>query len=205
MIAKFRNSGQTCVCANRILVQGSVFDAFAEKLVNRIARLRVGDGRDPETQLGPLIDANAVAKVEEHIADAKAAGATVLLGGTRDKKGGNYFQPTILAGVRKGMKVMTEETFGPLAPLIRFETEAEGVALANATEFGLAAYFYAQNNNRVWRVMEGLEAGMVGVNTGLISTPEAPFGGIKTSGLGREGSKYGIEDFLELKYVCIAV
>lgn len=205
LIAKFRNSGQTCVCANRILVQGSVFDAFAEKLVNRIARLRVGDGRDPETQLGPLIDANAVAKVEEHIADAKAAGATVLLGGTRDKKGGNYFQPTILAGVRKGMKVMTEETFGPLAPLIRFETEAEGVALANATEFGLAAYFYAQNNNRVWRVMEGLEAGMVGVNTGLISTPEAPFGGIKTSGLGREGSKYGIEDFLELKYVCIAV
>lgn len=205
MIAKFRNGGQTCVCANRILVQASVHDAFAEKLARRVAALKVGDGREQGTEIGPLIDTSAVTKVEEHVANALSAGARLLTGGKRHDKGGSYFQPTVLTDVRPGMAVMTEETFGPLAPLIRFETEEEGIGLANATEFGLAAYFYAQNLSRVWRVMERLEAGMVGVNTGLISTPEAPFGGIKSSGLGREGSKYGMDDFLELKYVCLSL
>lgn len=205
MIAKFRNGGQTCVCANRILVQAKVYDDFAEKLAQRVATLRVGDGREQGTEVGPLIDTSAVAKVEEHVTDALFAGARLLTGGKRHDRGGSYFQPTVLTEVRPGMAVMTEETFGPLAPLIRFETEEEGIELANATEFGLAAYFYAQNLSRVWRVMEQLEAGMVGINTGLISTPEAPFGGIKSSGLGREGSKYGMDDFLELKYVCLSV
>ncbi|MFG6082618.1 NAD-dependent succinate-semialdehyde dehydrogenase [Paracoccus litorisediminis] len=205
MIAKFRNSGQTCVCANRILVQAGIYDAFAEKLARRVAALQVGDGLETGTQIGPLIDANAVAKVENHIADALSHGGRLLTGGARHPKGGNFFQPTVLCGVKPGMSIMTEETFGPLAPLIRFETEEQALELANATEFGLAAYFYARDLSRVWRVMERLEVGMVGVNTGLISTPEAPFGGIKSSGLGREGSRYGMDDYLELKYVCLSV
>ena len=205
MIAKFRNGGQTCVCANRIYVQDAVYDAFAEKLSARVAALKVGDGRAPGTEIGPLIEAGAVAKVEDHVADALAKGARVLTGGARHALGGTFFQPTVMADVGAGMVVLEEETFGPLAPLVRFGSEQEGIAMANDSEFGLAAYFYSRDNSRVWRVMEKLEAGMVGVNTGLISTPEAPFGGIKRSGLGREGSKYGIDDFLELKYVCMAI
>lgn len=205
MIAKFRNGGQTCVCANRIFVQAKVYDAFARKLAARVAALTVGDGRVSGTDIGPMIEPEAIDKVEEHIADATGHGARILTGGQRHELGGSYFQPTVLTGVIPGMKVMSEETFGPLAPLIRFETEDEALAMANDTEFGLASYFYARDISRIWRVMERLESGMVGVNTGLISTAEAPFGGVKRSGLGREGSKYGIDDFLELKYVCLSI
>ncbi|WP_417280251.1 NAD-dependent succinate-semialdehyde dehydrogenase [Celeribacter sp.] len=205
MIAKFRNGGQTCVCANRIFVQGSVYDAFARKLTDRVAMMTVGDGRDEHVDIGPMIEASAVEKVEEHVIDALNKGATLMTGGERHAFGGTYFQPTVISDVSAGMIVLEEETFGPLAALVRFDTEEQGVAMANDSEFGLAAYFYAGNMSRVWRVMESLEAGMIGVNTGLISTAEAPFGGIKRSGLGREGSKYGLDEFLELKYVCLSI
>jgi succinate-semialdehyde dehydrogenase/glutarate-semialdehyde dehydrogenase len=201
IVCKYRNNGQTCVCANRIYVQDSVYDAFAAKLAEKVKALKVGKGTDPGVVLGPLIDDNAVAKVEEHVADALAKGARVALGGKRHALGGRFFEPTILTGVTKAMKVSSEETFGPVAPLFRFTDEADVIAQANDTEFGLASYFYARDLGRVWRVAEALEAGIVGVNTGLISTEVAPFGGVKQSGLGREGSKYGIDDFVQIKYV----
>ncbi len=203
LIAKFRNNGQTCVCANRLYVQAKVYDAFAEKLSAAVAKLKTGNGFDDGVALGPLIDANAVAKVEEHIADAVGKGAKITLGGKRHALGGTFFEATVLTGVTKDMAVAREETFGPVAPLFKFVDEADVIAMANDTEFGLASYFYANDLSRVWRVAEALEYGMVGVNTGLISTAEAPFGGIKSSGLGREGSKYGIEEFCEIKYVCL--
>lgn len=205
MVSKFRNNGQTCVCANRLYVQAGVYDAFAEKLAARVASIKVGDGFEDGVTAGPLIDRNALAKVEDHIADAVAKGARVALGGKQDAKGGLFFQPTVLTGVTVAMKVAREETFGPVAPLFKFETEEEVVALANDTEFGLASYFYAKDLAKVFRVAEALEYGIVGVNTGSISTELAPFGGIKQSGQGREGSKYGIEDYIELKYLCLDV
>jgi succinate-semialdehyde dehydrogenase/glutarate-semialdehyde dehydrogenase len=201
VISKYRNNGQTCVCANRIYVQDSVYDAFAAKLAEKVKTLKVADGAEPGAVLGPLIDDAAVAKVEEHVADAVAKGAKVTLGGKRHALGGRFYEPTILTGVTRDMKVSTEETFGPVAPLFRFKDEADVIAQANDTEFGLASYFYARDMGRVWRVAEALEAGIVGVNTGLISTEVAPFGGVKQSGVGREGSKYGIDDFVQIKYV----
>ncbi len=205
MISKFRNNGQTCVCANRIYVQAGVYDAFAEKLKAAVAKSAVGDGLKEAVQFGPLINMDAVAKVEEHIADAKAKGAQVVLGGARHDLGGSFFQPTVLTGVTDAMAVTNEETFGPVAPLFRFETEEEVIEKANATIFGLASYFYARDIGRITRVQEALEYGMVGVNTGLISTEVAPFGGVKQSGLGREGSHHGMEDYLEMKYICLSV
>ncbi|WBU59272.1 NAD-dependent succinate-semialdehyde dehydrogenase [Paracoccus albus] len=202
IIAKFRNNGQTCVCANRIYVQGGVYDAFAEKLSAKLAALKVGDGLEDGTVFGPLIDDNAVAKVQEHIADATAKGAQIAQGGNRHALGGTFFEPTVLTGVTQDMAVAHEETFGPVAPLFRFEADDEVVAMSNDTEFGLASYFYTRDLARAWKVGEQLEYGMVGINTGLISTAEAPFGGIKSSGLGREGSRYGIEEFVEIKYLC---
>ena len=201
IVSKYRNNGQTCVCANRIYVQDSVYDAFAAKLAEKVKALKVANGTEPGAVLGPLIDDAALAKVEEHVADAKSKGAKVLLGGKRHALGGRFFEPTILTEVTKSMKVSKEETFGPVAPLYRFKDEADVIAQANDTEFGLASYFYARDFARVWRVAEALETGIVGVNTGLISTEVAPFGGVKQSGVGREGSKYGIEDFVEIKYV----
>ena len=203
--SKYRNAGQTCVCANRILVQDKVYDAFAAKLAERVARFKVGNGLEAGVTIGPLIDDAAVKKVEEHIADAVAKGAKVTLGGKRHSLGGRFFEPTILADVTPAMKVTKEETFGPVAPLFRFKTEEEAIRMANDTEFGLASYFYARDQSRVWRVSEGLEYGMVGVNTGLLSTTEAPFGGMKESGIGREGSRYGVDEYLEIKYLCVAV
>lgn len=203
MISKFRNAGQTCVCANRIFVQSSVYEAFAAKLADAVRALKVGDGREAGVTTGPLIDMKAVEKVEEHIQDALAKGARVVEGGKRHALGGSFFQPTVLADVTTDMAVTREETFGPVAPLFRFETEDEAIRLANDTEFGLAAYFFARDIGRCWRVAEALEYGMVGINEGLISTEVAPFGGVKESGLGREGSKYGIEDYLEVKYLCM--
>lgn len=203
MISKYRNNGQTCVCANRILVQDSVYDAFAAKLAEKVKALKVGPGHEAGVTTGPLIDQNAVAKVEEHIQDALAKGAKVLVGGKKHALGGLFFEPTVLTGVNTSMKVTKEETFGPVAPLFRFKTEEEAIAMANDTEFGLASYFYARDIGRIWRVGEGIESGMVGVNTGLISNEVAPFGGVKQSGIGREGSKYGIEEYLEVKYLCI--
>ena len=201
--SKYRNSGQTCVCTNRILVQDGVYDAFARKLSEAVARLKVGDGLKAETQQGPLIDEKAVKKVEEHIADAVSKGARVAVGGARHALGGTFFQPTVLTSVTPEMRVVREETFGPVAALFRFKTEDEAVRMANDTEFGLASYCYTRDLARSWRVSERLEYGMVGLNTGLISTEVAPFGGVKESGTGREGSKYGIEDYLEIKYVCV--
>ena len=203
MLCKFRNTGQTCVCANRILVQDSVYDAFAEKLAAAVAKLKVGNGLEAGISQGPLIDLAAVEKVEEHVADATEKGARVVSGGKRHALGGSFYEPTILAEVTTEMKVTTEETFGPVAPLFRFETEDQAVAMANDTEFGLASYFYARDLGRVWRVGEALESGIVGINTGIISTEVAPFGGVKESGLGREGSKYGLDEFLEVKYLCM--
>jgi succinate-semialdehyde dehydrogenase/glutarate-semialdehyde dehydrogenase len=205
MISKFRNNGQTCVCANRIYVQAGVYDAFAEKLKAAVTKTSVGDGLKDAVQFGPLINMDAVEKVEEHIADAKAKGAKVVLGGARHELGGTFFQPTVLTGVTDAMAVTSEETFGPVAPLFKFETEEEVIAKANDTIFGLASYFYSRDIGRITRVQEQLEYGMVGVNTGLISTAEAPFGGIKQSGLGREGSHHGAEDYLEMKYICLSV
>ncbi len=201
--SKYRNSGQTCVCTNRLLVQEGVYDAFALKLSRAVEKLQVGNGMMEGTQQGPLIDPAAVAKVEEHIADALGKGARIVTGGKRHALGGTFFQPTILADVTRDMAVAREETFGPLAPLFRFSTEEEAIGMANDTEFGLAAYFYTRDLARTWRVSEGLEYGIVGINTGIISTEVAPFGGMKESGMGREGSRYGIEDFLEIKYLCI--
>jgi succinate-semialdehyde dehydrogenase/glutarate-semialdehyde dehydrogenase len=203
MMSKYRNAGQTCVCANRILVQDKVYDAFAEKLAAKVKSLKVGPGTEAGVNIGPLIDQNAVAKVEEHIQDAVAKGAKVIVGGKKHALGGLFFEPTLLTGVNTSMKVTKEETFGPVAPLFRFKTEEEGIAMANDTEFGLASYFYARDIGRIWRVGEGLESGIVGINTGIISTEVAPFGGVKQSGLGREGSKYGIDDFLSIKYLCM--
>jgi len=203
LISKFRNNGQTCVCANRIYVQAGVYDEFAEKLAEKVADLKTGNGFDDGVFFGPLINSGAVGKVQAHIADAKAKGATVTLGGNSHSLGGTFFEPTILTGVTSAMIIATEETFGPVAPLFKFETEAEVVSAANDTDFGLASYFYSSNHARVWRVSEALEYGMVGVNTGLISTAEAPFGGMKQSGLGREGARQGLDDFLETKYICM--
>ena len=203
MASKYRNAGQTCVCANRIYVQDGVYDAFAAKLAERLKTLKVGKGTDAGVNLGPLIDAQGLAKVEEHVADAVAKGAKVVAGGRRSALGGRFYEPTLLTGVTPDMLVSREETFGPVAPLFRFKDEADALRLANSTEFGLAAYFYSRDLGRVFRVAEGIESGMVGVNTGIISNEVAPFGGVKQSGLGREGSKYGVEDFLEIKYVCL--
>ncbi|HDS1681328.1 TPA: NADP-dependent succinate-semialdehyde dehydrogenase [Pseudomonas putida] len=203
IISKYRNNGQTCVCANRIYVQDGVYDVFAQKLAAAVAKLKIGNGLEEGTTTGPLIDGKAVAKVQEHIEDAVGKGAKVLSGGKLIE--GNFFEPTILVDVPKTAAVAKEETFGPLAPLFRFKDEAEVIAMSNDTEFGLASYFYARDMSRVFRVAEALEYGMVGINTGLISNEVAPFGGIKASGLGREGSKYGIEDYLEIKYLCISV
>ena len=205
LASKFRNAGQTCVCANRLYVQDSVYDRFAEKLQQAVSKLQIGDGLQPNVTIGPLIDEKAIAKVQEHIADALGKGARVVTGGKVHEMGGNFFQPTILVDVPGDAKVAKEETFGPLAPLFRFKDEADVIAQANDTEFGLAAYFYARDLGRVFRVGEALEYGIIGINTGLISTEVAPFGGVKSSGLGREGSKYGIEDYLEIKYMCIGI
>jgi succinate-semialdehyde dehydrogenase/glutarate-semialdehyde dehydrogenase len=202
IISKYRNAGQTCVCANRLYVQAGVYDAFAEKLVAAVAKLKVGNGFEPGVQQGPLIDQAAVEKVEEHIQDAVNKGGRVLLGGKRHELGQTFFQPTVLADASLQMKVAREETFGPLAPLFRFETDEQAIEMANDTEFGLAGYFYSRDIGRIWRVAEGIESGMVGINTGLISNEVAPFGGVKQSGLGREGSRYGIEEFVEIKYLC---
>jgi len=201
--SKYRNTGQTCVCANRLLVQDGVYDKFAEMLTAAVGKLKVGDGLKGETSQGPLIDMKAVAKVEEHIADAVKKGAKVIAGGKRHELGGSFFQPTVLANVNTQMAVAREETFGPVAPLFRSNTDEEAVQMANDTEFGLAAYFFSRDLGRVWRTAEQLEYGIVGINTGIISTEVAPFGGVKESGIGREGSKYGIEDFLEIKYLCM--
>jgi succinate-semialdehyde dehydrogenase/glutarate-semialdehyde dehydrogenase len=203
LVSKYRNSGQTCVCTNRFLVQDGVYAAFAARLAEAVTRLKVGDGLRADTQQGPLIDEGAVRKVEEHIADAVSRGARVVSGGRRHALGGTFFEPTVLVDVTPAMAVAREETFGPLAPLFRFRTEEDALRMANDTEFGLAAYLYTRDLGRTWRVSEGLEYGIVGVNTGLISTEVAPFGGVKESGTGREGSKYGIEDYLELKYLCL--
>lgn len=205
MVSKYRNNGQTCVCANRLYVQAAVYDAFAEKLAAKVSTLKVGDGFEQDVAAGPLITAKAVEKVEEHIADALEKGAKIAVGGKLDERGGLFFQPTVLTGVTSEMKVAREETFGSVAPLFKFETEDDVIELANDTEFGLASYFYAKDMSRVFRVAEALEYGMVGINTGLISTEVAPFGGIKQSGQGREGSKYGIDDYVELKYLCLDV
>lgn len=202
LASKYRNTGQTCVCANRILVQAGIYGAFAEKLARAVAALRVGPALGGPTDQGPLIDAKALAKIEEHVADALAKGARVVTGGKRHALGGTFYEPTVLAGATADMLVAREETFGPLAPLFRFETEEEAIAMANDTEVGLAAYFYARDVSRVWRVAEALEVGIVGINEGMISTEVAPFGGVKESGQGREGSKYGTEDYLEIKYLC---
>jgi len=203
--SKYRNTGQTCVCTNRVLVQDGVYDAFSAKLVEKVLQLKVGNGMEAGVTQGPLIDKAAVEKVEEHISDAVSKGARVLTGGKRYTLGGTFFEPTVLADVTSAMAVAKEETFGPVAPLFRFHTEAEAVHMANDTEFGLAAYFYSRDIGRVWRVAEALEYGMVGINTGLVSNEVAPFGGVKQSGLGREGSKYGIEEFLVVKYLCMGI
>lgn len=202
--SKFRNTGQTCVCANRILVQDGIYDAFVARFAEATAALRVGDGFEAGVELGPLIDEDAVAKVEAHVADALAGGARVVTGGARHERGGTFFQPTVIADVTPAMRVAREETFGPLAPVFRFTSEDEAIAMANATEFGLAAYYFTRDFGRAWRVGEALDFGVIGLNTGLFSYEGAPFGGLKESGVGREGSKYGIEDFLEVKYLCAA-
>ncbi len=203
MVSKFRNTGQTCVCANRLFVQESVYEKFAQKLGDQVAAMKVGNGLEDGVSQGPLIDMKAVEKVEEHVADALGKGARVVTGGKRHAKGGTFFEPTVLADVNTSMKVTHEETFGPVAPLFRFKTEQELIGLANDTEYGLASYFYSRDIGRIWRVAEALEYGIVGINVGIISNEVAPFGGIKESGIGREGSKYGIEEFLEVKYLCL--
>lgn len=204
MISKFRNAGQTCVCANRIYVQDSIVEAFTEKLLAKVANLQLGRGTDTGITQGPLIDERAVAKMEEHVSDALQHGAKLMAGGKRSALGGNFYEPTVMTGVTQAMKVAREETFAPLAPIIAFRDEAEVIAMANDSEFGLASYFYAKDMGRIFRVSEALEAGMVGVNTGMLANEMAPFGGVKQSGLGREGSKYGIEGFVELKYICLS-
>ncbi len=203
--SKYRNAGQTCVCANRFLVQDGVYDAFAEKLSAAVGEMKVGDGMDEGVTQGPLIDEAAVQKVEEHISDAVSKGARVMVGGERHELGGSFFQPTLMVDVSSQMMLAHEETFGPVAPLFRFETEEQAIDMANDTEFGLAAYFFSQNLGRVWRVSEHLEYGMVGINSGIISTAIAPFGGVKQSGMGREGSKYGLDEYVEIKYLCMGI
>jgi succinate-semialdehyde dehydrogenase / glutarate-semialdehyde dehydrogenase len=203
MVSKYRNAGQTCVCANRLFVHDKVYDAFAAKLAERVRALKVGPGTEAGVTQGPLINRAALDKVEEHVADATAHGAKVAIGGKRHALGGTFYEPTVLTDVTPDMKIFREETFGPVAPLIRFSTDAEVIELANRTEFGLASYFYSRDIGRIWRVAEALEYGMVGVNTGMITTEVAPFGGVKQSGLGREGSKYGIDEYVEVKYVCM--
>ncbi len=205
MVSKFRNNGQTCVCANRFYVQARIYDTFVAKLAERVKALQVGYGMDDGVTIGPLIDEAAVAKVEEHLSDALAGGGSVVVGGKRSALGRTFFEPTVVSGVTATMKLAREETFGPLAGIIRFDTEAECISLANDSEFGLASYFYSRDLSRVWRVAEALEAGIVGINTGLISTEVAPFGGVKQSGLGREGSRHGLEDFMEIKYLCMGI
>jgi len=204
LASKYRNAGQTCVCANRIYVQDSVYEAFAAKLAAKVAQFKVGAGAQPGVQVGPLIEPAAVAKVEEHVADALAKGASLLLGGKRHALGGLFFEPTILTGVTAEMRIAREETFGPVAPLFRFKDEAEAISMANDTDFGLAAYFYARDVGRIFRVAEALDSGMVCVNSGILSNEVSPFGGVKQSGLGREGSRYGIDEYLEMKYLCLA-
>ncbi|HEX3097143.1 MAG TPA: NAD-dependent succinate-semialdehyde dehydrogenase [Usitatibacter sp.] len=203
LASKYRNAGQTCVCANRIYVQDAVYDAFAAKLADKIRAFKVGKGTEPGVTIGPLIDEQGLKKVEEHVADAVAQGAKVVLGGHRHSLGGRFFEPTLITGMKSSMKVAREETFGPVAPLFRFKDDAEAIRLANDSEFGLCAYFYSRDLGRIFRAAEAIESGIVGVNVGIISNEVAPFGGVKQSGLGREGSKYGIEDFLEIKYVCL--
>jgi succinate-semialdehyde dehydrogenase/glutarate-semialdehyde dehydrogenase len=205
MASKYRNSGQTCVCSNRLYVQSGVYDEFVEKLAAAAAKLKVGSGLEAGTEQGPLINMAAVEKVEQHIADATGKGAKILAGGKRHALGGTFFEPTVLANVTQDMLVAHEETFGPLAPVIRFETEEEAIAMANDSEFGLASYFYSNNLSRVWRVAEAIESGMVCVNSGILSTEVAPFGGVKQSGLGREGSRYGIDEYVEMKYLCLTI
>ncbi len=202
--SKYRNAGQTCVCANRIFAHEDIYDEFAEKLASAVREMKVGDGLEEDTEVGPLIDVAAVEKVEAHINDAIAKGAEVAVGGSRHKRGGTFFQPTVIKHVKVNMDVSNEETFGPLAPLFKFSNEDEIIEMANATEFGLAAYLYSRDIGRVWRMSEALEYGIVGINTGIISTEVAPFGGMKESGFGREGSRYGIEDYVEVKYLCVA-
>ncbi len=204
MVSKYRNTGQTCVCANRFFVQDRIYDAFAERLLKKVGRLVVGDGFGPGVQQGPLIDQRALAKVEQHISDAVAKGAKILIGGKPHRLGGTFFQPTVLGDVTPETQIFSEETFGPVAPLFRFSTEQEVLAMANTTIYGLASYFYARDIGRIYRIAEGLEYGMVGINTGLISSEVAPFGGIKQSGIGREGSRYGIDEYLQMKYLCLA-
>jgi succinate-semialdehyde dehydrogenase/glutarate-semialdehyde dehydrogenase len=201
--SKYRNTGQTCVCANRLLVQNGVYDAFTAKLADAVKALKVADGMTEGAQQGPLIDMSAIEKVEDHIRDALSKGARVVIGGERHSLGGTFFQPTVLADVTTEMKVTRDETFGPVAPLFRFDTEEQAIKMANDTEYGLAAYFYSRDIGRVWRVAEALEYGIVGINEGIISTEVAPFGGMKESGIGREGSKYGIEEYMEIKYLCM--
>jgi succinate-semialdehyde dehydrogenase/glutarate-semialdehyde dehydrogenase len=201
--SKYRNAGQTCVCANRIFVQSGIYDRFAQRLAEKVATMKVGNGLEQGTVIGPLIEEKAVAKVEEHVRDAVSKGAKVLTGGKRVVGGGHFFVPTVLIDIKPDMLAMREETFGPVAPLMKFETEEEVIKLANSTEFGLAAYFYSRDIARVWRVAEALETGIVGINEGIISTEVAPFGGVKESGIGREGSKYGLEDYMEIKYLCM--
>jgi len=203
LASKFRNSGQTCVCANRLYAQDGIYDRFAEKFAARVAAMKIGNGLEPGVMQGPMIDMKAVEKVEEHIADALAKGARVVTGGKRHAKGGTFFEPTVLADVKSNAKVAREETFGPLAPLFRFKTDDELIRLANDTEYGLASYFYSRDIGRIWRVAEALEYGIVGVNVGLVSNEMSPFGGLKESGIGRESSKYGIEEYLEVKYICM--
>ena len=205
MVSKFRNNGQTCVCTNRFYVQEGIYDSFVSKLAERVKQIKLGYGMEDGVTAGPLIDEGALAKVEEHVEDALAGGAVLLAGGKRSALGGTFYEPTVVANVTTGMKLANEETFGPLAGVIRFKDEAEAIRLANHSEFGLASYFYSRDHSRVWRVAEALEAGIVGINTGLISTEVAPFGGVKQSGLGREGSRHGLDDFMELKYLCIGI
>lgn len=204
LVAKYRNTGQTCVCANRLLVQDGVYDAFVARLARRVQSLRVGPGNDEGVTQGPLIDEAALKKVEAHIEDALRKGARVVTGGSRHQRGGTFFEPTVLADVTSEMRVAREETFGPLAPVFRFADEEEALRMANDTEFGLAAYFYSRDVARCLRVGEALEYGMIGINTGLISNEVAPFGGVKQSGLGREGSKHGLDEYLEIKYLCFS-
>lgn len=205
LISKFRNGGQTCVCTNRFYVQDGVYEAFVERLAKRVSAMKLGRGIEDGVDIGPLIDSAAVSKVEEHLQDALAGGAKVIAGGSRSELGGTFFQPTVLSGVTQDMLLAREETFGPLAGVIRFTDEADAIAQANDSEFGLASYFYAKDISRVWRIAEALEAGMVGINTGLISTEVAPFGGVKQSGLGREGSRHGLDDYMEIKYLCMGI
>jgi succinate-semialdehyde dehydrogenase/glutarate-semialdehyde dehydrogenase len=203
MASKYRNAGQTCVCANRLYVQAGVYDAFAAKLAEAVEKMQVGNGVDDGVTQGPLINDSAVEKVESLVRDAQQKGATVVTGGARHERGGTFFQPTILSGVTGDMRIASEEIFGPVAPLYKFESEEEVICAANDTPYGLAAYFYARDIGRIWRVSEGLEYGIVGINEGIISTEAAPFGGVKESGIGREGSKYGLDDFVEVKYLCL--